>query len=58
MIGEKCQDNLPEIPAEQPQTNNIIESTAFGELNTELDEYEQSSENTTYVFGDLPSLVT
>ena len=58
MIGEKCQDDLPETPAEQPQTNNIIEPTAFGELNTELDEYEQSGENPTYVFGDLPSLVT
>ena len=42
VIREKRQDDLPEIPAEQPQTNNAIEPTAFGELNTELDEYEQS----------------
>ena len=58
VIGEKRQDDLSEILDEQSQTNNAIEPTAFGELNTELDEYEQSGENPTYVFGDLPSLVT
>jgi len=42
VIGEKHQDDLSEILDEQSQTNNAIEPTAFGELNTELDEYEQS----------------
>ena len=42
VIGEKHQDDLSEILDEQSQTNNAIEPTAFGKLNTELDEYEQS----------------
>ena len=42
VIGEKRQDDLSKILDKQSQTNNTIEPTTFGELNTKLDEYEQS----------------